>query len=435
MTKLPAKALVNGLGLWSERTGPRSLRLADAVQEMLARESVPDGCRLPAERELATLLGLSRGTVVAAYAALSERGVVRRRQGSGTRVIAAAATVPEMPRHTYPQLGSFVTEPAPQIDLAFGAPYVDEHVWHLQGRVTEALRAGSPAHGYAPLGLPALREGIAARLTAQGTPTTEDRLLVTSGAQGALALLTQALVKPGDRVVVEAPTYPGAVELFARAGAAIVALPRDHAGPRPDDLRRALSGIGAAFVFLVPPCHNPTGSIMHEQRRRELLRVCAEHDVTVLEDTTPAELVFEGEAPPAMSAIEPDGVISVGSFSKILWGGLRVGWVRAPRALILRLGRLKAARDLGSGLLDQVAVVSALDRLDTIVAGRREQARERHDRLVACLAERLPEWQPAPCRGGYSLWVRIPESSGDELAAAAMSRSVRIASGSASAPE
>src|SRR3954447_204151 len=160
MNQLSAEALLNGLGLWIERPGPRYLRLADAVQDVLARDSIPDGCRLPAERELAELLGLSRGTVVAAYAALSERGVVRRRQGSGTRVIAAAATVPEMPRHTYPQLGNFVMGPAPQIDMAFGAPYVDEHVWHLQGRVTEALRAGGPAHGYAPLGLPALREGI-----------------------------------------------------------------------------------------------------------------------------------------------------------------------------------------------------------------------------------------------------------------------------------
>jgi DNA-binding transcriptional MocR family regulator len=185
----------------------------------------------------------------------------------------------------------------------------------------------------------------------------------------------------------------------------------------------------------VPTCHNPTGSIMHEQRRRELLRVCAEHDVTVLEDLTPSELVYDGPAPPALTSIDPEGVISVGSFSKVLWGGLRVGWVRAPRALILRLGRLKAARDLGSGLLDQVAVLAALDDLDTIVARRRRQAKERHDHLVARLAERLPEWEVTPARGGYSLWVRIPERSGDELTAAALSRSVRIASGSASAPE
>jgi DNA-binding transcriptional MocR family regulator len=433
---LTAEALVSGIGAWSGRSGPRYLRLAEAIQDMLARESAPAGCRLPAERELAQLLEVSRGTVVAAYGALAERGVVVRRQGSGTRVAGSAPAAPASPRHLYAQLGRFLGEPAPQIDMSFGAPYVDDLVWRLQARVADVMRAGAPAHGYAPLGLPVLREGIAARQTAAGTATEADEVLVTSGAQGALALLTGMLVRPGDRVVVEAPTYPGAVELFSRAGASIVAIPRDHTGPRPDDLRHALRGMGAAFVFLVPTCHNPTGTIMHEQRRRELLRVCREHGVTVVEDLTTADLVFDGRSPPTLTALAGgEGVITVGSFSKVLWGGLRVGWVRAPRALILRLGRLKAARDLGSGLLDQAAVISALDDLDTIVVQRRAMAQERHDHLRAELAERLPDWQVAPSRGGYSLWVRLPSGTGDELAAAAMTRGVAVASGSSSGPE
>jgi DNA-binding transcriptional MocR family regulator len=244
------------------------------------------------------------------------------------------------------------------------------------------------------------------------------------------------LVRPGDRVVVEAPTYPGAVELFSRAGASIVGLPRDHAGPRPDDLRHALSSMGAAFVFLIPTCHNPTGSVMHEQRRRELLRVCREHDVTVIEDLTPAEILFDGDPPPTLAALDgSDRVITIGSFSKVLWGGLRVGWIRAPRPLVLRLGRLKAARDLGSGLLDQAAVVSALDDLDGIAAERRRVARARHDHLCRELRTRLPEWEIARSRGGYSLWVRLPSGTGDELAAAAMTRGVAIAPGSNSGPK
>jgi DNA-binding transcriptional MocR family regulator len=433
---LTAEALVGGLGAWTERPGPRYLRLAEAIADLIARESTSPGCRLPAERELAQLLELSRGTVVAAYSALAERGTVVRRQGSGTRVSGEPHAAPAVPRHLYAQLGRFLGAPAPQIDLAFGAPYVDDLVWQLQGRVADVMRAGAPAHGYAPLGLPALREGIADRLTAAGTPTGADDVLVTSGAQGALALLTSMLVRPGDRVVVEAPTYPGAVELFSRAGASIVALPRDHAGPRADDLRHALSAMGAAFVFLIPTCHNPTGSVMHEQRRRELLRVCREHDVTVIEDLTTADVLFDGESPPTLSALDADErVISVGSFSKILWGGVRVGWVRAPRGFILRLGRLKAARDLGSGLLDQAAVVASLGDLDAIIARRCEMARERHDHLRRELTERLPEWDINPARGGYSLWVRLPSGTGDELAAAAMTRGVAIAAGSNSAPE
>jgi DNA-binding transcriptional MocR family regulator len=426
---LRAEQIVPALGRWMDRPGPRYVQLAGALEDLLGREAPADGARLPSERELAQRLKLSRGTVVAAYEQLAERGLVTRRQGSGTRVVGPAA--PERPVvHPYPQLNRLITETSEQIDLTFGAPYLDELVADLSAGTLATLGAGAPAHGYAPLGLPALRAAIAERV---GAPA--EHILVTNGGQGALALLTAALVRPGDRVIIEAPTYPGAIELFSRAGAAIVTLGRDHAGPRPDELRRALGGIGAALVYLVPTCHNPTGSVMHERRRRELLAVCAEHDATVVDDETCAALTFDGDAPPSLGALDPERVISIGSFSKLLWGGLRVGWIRATRRAVLRLGRLKAANDMGGGLLDQLAVLGALPRLDEIVAGRRAQGRERHDALAGALAARLPEWRVAPARGGYSLWVRLPARTGDELAAAGVARGVAVSAGSASAPQ
>jgi DNA-binding transcriptional MocR family regulator len=429
-----AELLVSLLGAWTRRAGPRYVRLADGLEELLGQDGVPTGSRLPSERELAARLGVSRGTAVAAYAALAERGLVVRRQGSGTRVVAGGGPGARGVLRN-PQFSRFVTGPEVPIDLSFGAPYLDALVAGLHARAADAAAAGVPPHGYAPLGLPGLRDALAARTTARGVPCRPEEILVTTGAQSALALLTAALVRPGDRVVVEAPTYPGAVELFSRAGAVIVALERDHTGPRPEDLRRALAGVGAALVFLVPTCHNPTGAVMHEQRRRELLAVCRQHGAPVIEDETTAEVLFDGSPPPSMASLDPEGVISVGSFSKVLWGGLRVGWIRAARATVLRLGRLKAAHDLGSGMLDQLAVLGAWPDLDRLAQARREQARAGHDVLTAALARRLPDWRVAPCRGGYSLWVRLPQGTGDELAAAALGQGVAISSGSSSAPQ
>src|SRR4051795_13367601 len=129
---LTAEALVGGVGAWTSRSGPRYLRLAEAIGDLIARESLPAGCRLPAERELAQLLEVSRGTVVAAYGALAERGIVVRQQGSGTRAAGNPDVAPAVPSPVYPQLGRFLDASEPQIDLAFGAPYIDDIVWQLQ---------------------------------------------------------------------------------------------------------------------------------------------------------------------------------------------------------------------------------------------------------------------------------------------------------------
>jgi DNA-binding transcriptional MocR family regulator len=436
---IPTDALAAGLGDWTRRPGPRYLRLADALETWLHAEPPGEGARLPSERAHAAQHGLSRGTVVAAYAALADRGVVERRQGSGTRVAAgvpwaAAGPSGPPPHFRLPSFSRFIHRGDATIDLSFGAPQLDDVVARLHARVADALHAGASLHGYAPLGLPALRAAIADRLTARAVPAETDNVVVTTGAQSAIALLTAALVRPGDRVVVEAPTYPGAMELFARAGAHVVAVERDHTGPRPDELSRALAR-GAALVFLVPTCHNPTGAIMHEARRRELLAVCREHGVPLLEDETTAEVVFDGAPPPAIASLDAEHVITVGSFSKILWGGLRVGFIRAPRELVLRLGRIKAAQDMGSGALDQLAVLAAMPDLASIGEHRRTTGKERHDALREALAAELPDWHVPPAKGGFSLWARLPHGTGDDLAAAALAQGVAVSPGSSSAPE
>lgn len=431
---LAAETLAGELGAWTHRSGPLYRRLADAIRDAVEQGALEPGTRLPSERLLATALDVSRGTAVAAYAELVDAGVVVRRRGSGT-TIAGQARASGVRHVRAPMFNRTVSGPDVPIDLQFGGPYADDLVLGLGADVTDTVHAGAPAHGYMTLGLPALRERIAARLTLEGIPSDRDDVLITAGAQGALHLLTAALVRRGDRVVVEAPTYPGALEVFSRLGAVMVGVRRDSAGPRIDELRRAFEAGPPALVFLVPTCHNPTGSIMSEARRREVLALCREHEVLVVEDLTTADLVFDGHRPAHVGSFDPERVVNIGSFSKVLWGGLRVGWIRATPGLVLRLGRLKAAHDLGIGMLDQAACAAACDRWDELVAARRTMAREHHAHFAAALAEQLPEWRPEPVKGGYSMWVRLPRESAEDLAAAAMKRGVALSSGAASAPE
>lgn len=425
--------LVEGLGAWVSRPGPIYRRLADAIEDVVAEGLLRPPARLPAERLLARQLDLSRGTVVSAYELLAERRLVERRRGSGTHLVGTART-PAAPRLRFPQLSRFLTGPEVPYELAYGAPQVDDIIDRLDVSARAALAAGAAAHGYEILGLPALRAALAELLTAKGAPTGPEQILITGGAQRALQLLTDALLRRGDRIAAEAPTYPGAMEIFSRASVTVSPLPRDHAGPRVGDLARAMAGELPALLYLVPDCHNPTGGVMPEVRRRELLAVCAEHGVLVVEDHTTADLQFDGAAEPMLARLAPESVVTVGSFSKVGWAGLRVGWIRASEAMITRLGRLKAAQDLGSGLLDQVAALRLLEEWDELLVRRREQARSGHAHLTALLAARLPSWSFTPARGGFSLWVRLPRGNADDFARLALTHGVSVSSGTASAP-
>lgn len=420
------------LGAWTHRAGPRYARLADAVADAIAQGRLPAGTRLPTERALAGRLQVSRGTVVAAYGELADRGLVARRQGSGTTVT-APGRVP-VGRHLRSE--SFdrqVSGPRVPIDLSLAAPSHDDVVSGLVVSTRDVMAAGSSVHGYMPLGLPALRDGIAERLSARGIPTTADQVLITAGAQGALHLVTAAFVRAGDRVVVETPTYPGGLELLSRAGAHIDGITRDHAGPRPNLVARALDSGDVALSMFVPTCHSPTGTSMSERRRHELLALYRDHDGLLVEDMTIADLSFDGAPPVDMVALEPDRVLALGSFSKLLWGGMRVGWIRADPATVLRLGRLRTAQDMGGGLLDQAACLAALPRLDAIIASRQAMARERHDILRAAIEEQLPDWEPGRCQGGYGLWIKLPRANASQVVAAALQHGVAIAGGSVGA--
>ena len=292
---------------------------------------------------------------------------------------------------------------APQVAAALAEP-----ASVLSG--TEPVTATS---GYFPLGLPALRVAIASHLTHRlGLPADPAEVIVTTGGQQALDLLIRCEVLSGQPVIVEDPTFPGALDALYRAGARVLGIPAG-AGLDPDRLEHMVRTHRPAMVYLVPTHHNPTGLVMPTGHRRRVARLAAAHPDTIfVDDMTMAELPLgDHPAPPPLAALDPGqpNLVSVGSLSKLYWGGLRTGWIRASAGLIARVAAAKAAADLGSAAFPQAIAAALLnDEHDNIVKWRREWLRARHDALAGALRTILPEWTWPEPEGGLTLWVRLP---------------------------
>jgi DNA-binding transcriptional MocR family regulator len=412
------------LGPWRDGDragGPQFARLAAALAATIEDGSL-DGVALPAERRLAAALGVSRSTVVRAYESLRRQGLVASRERSGT-VVRPLRRRLVAPQGQMFQLAQLLGDEG-GIDLSVASPAVDELVAGIGVSLAQAS-----GHGYVPRGLPALRAAIAERLTAQGAPTTPDEVLITSGAHEGLTLLAGLLVGRHQPVAVDEVTYAGALEVLDRAGGVPVGVPGDRAGMRSDALRDVLARRGAGFVLLMPGLHNPAGTSIAAGRRPALLAAAAEFDALVVEDAALDDVRFD-DGPPTLRALAPERVLSVGSFSKIAWGGLRVGWICGPRELIGRLARLKGARDIGAGALGQLAALQVLERIDELRAARREQARRRLELLRSELAARVPQWRLGEPEGGWSLWVDLGDCDGDAFTAAAARHGVLVSPGS-----
>lgn len=424
--------LGDALADWTTRKGPTYARLADALADAIAQGDLGLGSRLPSERALASRLHVARGTVVAAYDALRARGVVHTRQGSGTIVQSRAV---KARAHRAPLLSRLVDGHEAPIDLALGAPMLSES--ELTD-VTVSLRVAArllPAHGYAPLGLAPLRAVVADRFSAKGIPTRPDQILITTGGQSALSLIAATFLRANDRVLTETPTYPAAIEVFVRQGARVEGVERDHSGPIVSRAEQVLGRGSARMMYLIPTCHNPTGGVMGEGRRRAILRLAREARTMVVEDTVMEDLTFDQHPPPSLASLDPDRVITLGSLSKTVWGGLRVGWIRAPGETILRLGRVRAGFELGSPVLEQAAALEIFERYDELVTRRRDLVRSRLDVLRDELHARLPEWTFPEPLGGLSLWAELPHGSADDLAQLALRRGVAVSPGRTAAPD
>ncbi|OQO95008.1 GntR family transcriptional regulator [Saccharomonospora piscinae] len=437
-------ALAALLGDWSAGEGPLYRKLADALAAAAEDGSLVTGQRLPSERELARVLAVSRATVVAAYEALRDRGVVDRRQGSGTRVN-GHRKVPRSDGRVRGGRGTAIVQrlidgPGELISLGCAA---DAGV----PEVAEALRAVADDEitglladpGYHPRGLPALREAIADHYTRQGVPTSPAEILVTSGAHQALVLLAEVYLRGAATAVVEAPSWSPCLDIFRQCGVDLTPVGLDDEGVDPRALASVLAESTPGLLYVMPTFHNPTGVLMSAARRRQVAELATRHGVAVVEDNAYAGHALaadEAALPMPLAAFAPRGseVLTVESL-KGVWAGLRVGWVRGPVGIIERCARRKAMADLGSPLIEQAVAARLLPRLDALSRRRSAVQREHCAELERLLARRLPEWSWRTPDGGSSLWVALPEGhSADVFAQLALRHGVEIVPGSAMDP-
>ncbi|MFI7453353.1 PLP-dependent aminotransferase family protein [Nonomuraea sp. NPDC049714] len=408
----------------SREARPYYRALADAVRTLVMNGQIPVRVRMPAERHLAETLRVSRNTVTAAYDLLRERGFLESRQGSGSWTALPDPAVSS----DNPWLAAYDDG---LIQLHAAAPAAPRALREAMLEAVEDMPRYGMGNGYHPLGLPLLRERIAAYYTARGVATRPEQILVTTGSQNAINLVLGVLIGAGDAVVVESPTYPHAIDAARLRGARLVPVGVSSEGWGTDLVSGAMRQSSARLAYLMPDFQNPTGALMDDAARAAVTEAARRADTLLLIDEAWAELALDevpGTAP--MAAFGHDGrVVTIGSASKLWWGGLRIGWIRTTAALARRMALHRASKDIASPVLDQLVVARLFDRLDETRAERRRTLRASRDALVAALREHLPAWEFAVPRGGGTLWIRLGTGSAVTLAEAAACHGVRLAPG------
>jgi DNA-binding transcriptional MocR family regulator len=316
------------------------------------------------------------------------------------------------------------------IDMAHAAPSAPAAVPAAFAAALTELPRYLPQHGYHPAGLPDLRARIAERYTARGLPTAPEQVLVTAGALHGVGTAFQTVLRRGQRLLVEQPTYPNALDAARAVGARLLptALDADRPGDWLEAAERALRTVRPAAAYLMPDFHNPTGRLLDTADRERLAGALRRAGTTAVVDETFAELWLDAPAPPPFAAFG-DGHLSVGSLSKTSWGGLRIGWVRADVEMVQRLTAVAVRSTMAGPVMEQLAACALLDGFQEPLAELRGQLRERRAVLIEELRTRLPAWHVPEPAGGLVLWCGLPSARSRALVAAAESHGVRLAAG------
>lgn len=431
---------------------PLYQQIADDIERRISYGEFPPGSLLPSERKLAEQLEVNRSTVILAYAELRALGIIESRTGSGTRV--SKYKWGATPKHTpnwrrYVEGGSFLPnlpflrrirealqKDNSLIDFASGelgadiSPVEEINTIIDENHYTEYLGYDNP-QGFVPL-----REALVTYLSHyRGIQTTESSILITSGSQQSLYLITQCLLTPGDAVAIEDPSYCYSLPMFQSAGLRLFRLPVDEKGVRPEDVRTLYKKHRIKMVFINPNYQNPTGAVLDAERRMELLDVASELGLPIVEDDPFSLTSYDGTPPLPLKSIDSIGsVLYIGSFSKIAASGLRVGWMVAPHSVVERLADARQQMDFGLSVVPQKVAAQFfkspyiqphLDRLRMHLLYKR-------DLLIEALRKELPGLvRFSVPQGGLHLWCKIiPEVNDSKLLEEALRNGVIFVPGS-----
>lgn len=397
--------------------GATAAALASHIRALVLDGRLTIGERLPSERALALELRRSRSTITRAYGLLESDGYVSRLHGGSTRVA--------LP-HADSSLGPNNDDTA--IDLSIASMDSTPGLYDATVRSLPRLAAMRGTSGYSLRGLPELREAVAQRFTDRGAPTSPDEVIITSGALNALNLVLATIGRRGERALVEQPTFPHALEAIARHGYRPTPTPVDTEGWDARHLSETLLGVRPHVAYLIPDFHNPTGATLPDDERARVVATARSAGTHLIIDETTTDLdIDRGWTPTPVAAFDPR-VITVGSMSKIAWGGMRIGWIRAERSLVARLLAVRPSFELGTALLEQCIAVELLTDMPALTAHVRERLRVGRAAVAAGL-EAIGGIRMPSTPGGLSAWVDLGTPASTALSLAARERQVILPPG------
>ncbi|ATW26768.1 PLP-dependent aminotransferase family protein [Candidatus Formimonas warabiya] len=441
-----------------ETDTPAYMQIFEQIRRQILSGELLSGFRLPPERKLAESLGVNRTTVVNAYRKLKAEGLIGSQVGRGTVVLSY-----------------------PQEDLNSGTGNMQEPVWNqvfsqysngfdscivkdlltLASRkdvISFATGIASPETGpiqalagieheivekknYRALlhtpteGFSSLREAVCGLMQKRGVSCQWDETMLLSGSQQGIDLAARIMIDPGDVVVVEEPSFFPAVQAFKTMGARIMGIPIDDRGMRVDVLEQLLHRYRPKLIYTIPTFHNPSGTEMELERRRQLVELAYKYRVLIIEDDAYGDLCYEGRALPALKSLDHDGyVVYLSTFSKTVYSGLRLGWMVAHKEVVKKFAAAKQVMDLHSSSLSQWIVERfiASGGLDAHIPKVCREYRIKRDTMYDALSKYAPAdliWNRP--RGGYYIWCKLPPGiSAAKLISKAAERKVVFVPGS-----